>query len=370
MSSTVTAKNQVHALDAIIEAHKDRPGALLGILEEAQGLEEHRYLPEEALRRIAEKTGAPLSTVYSVATFYSFFNLTPQGKHSIVVCRGTACHTRGSLELLETALARLGIEGFREDECNSITSKDAFASVRTVACFGQCALAPVVRDRRHHLLAHDRGQARGGYRPPWQGRRANEERSAIDLGSLRTRGLERLKIPRSFGRPCVGLRHRQRRSSNGAGARNGGPREGHGDGTRRCRGMEPPQGRLLRLLFGRAHCHGLSPRQAPPCLHSTVKPPKAPRIAPRPRLRRGLRQARQGRRRQDRVLGFQDLEDRVRLGLPRTEAVERALLLQGTGEDRAPRLGPHRPRGHGRVPRRRWLLRPHEGRRLHEARNP
>ncbi len=144
MSSTAIMKNRVPSLDEIIEARKGKAGALLGILEDAQGLEEHRYLSEDTLRRIALGTGTPLSTVYSVATFYSFFNLAPQGKHSIVVCRGTACHTRGSLELLETALARLGIDGFREDECNSITSLDAFASVRTVACFGQCALAPVV----------------------------------------------------------------------------------------------------------------------------------------------------------------------------------------------------------------------------------
>jgi NADH-quinone oxidoreductase subunit E len=144
-------KDRSPSLDEIIEEHKGKAGALLGILEEAQGLEEHRYLPEETLRRIAAGMDIPLSTVYSVATFYSFFNLSPQGKHSIVVCRGTACHTRGSLELLETALARLGIEGFREDEANSITSLDAFASVRTVACFGQCALAPVVEiDGRLH----------------------------------------------------------------------------------------------------------------------------------------------------------------------------------------------------------------------------
>lgn len=144
MSPIVTVKDRAPSLDEIIEARKNKPGALLGILEEAQGLEEHRYLPEATLRRIAQGVGTPLSTVYSVATFFSFFNLTPQGKHSIVVCRGTACHTRGSLELLESALARLGIEGFHEEECNSITSPDAFASVRTVACFGQCALAPVV----------------------------------------------------------------------------------------------------------------------------------------------------------------------------------------------------------------------------------
>lgn len=88
--------------------------------------------------------GLPLSQVYSMATFYSFFNLKPQGRHSIVVCRGTACHTRGSLALLNEALSRMGIKEFKEEEENSATSLDGFASIRTVACFGQCALAPVV----------------------------------------------------------------------------------------------------------------------------------------------------------------------------------------------------------------------------------
>jgi len=97
------------------------------------------------MRSIAEQLKVPPSQVYSMATFYSFFNLKPQGKHSIVVCRGTACHTRGSLALLNEALARMGIKGFKEEEENSATSLDGFASIRTVACFGQCALAPVVQ---------------------------------------------------------------------------------------------------------------------------------------------------------------------------------------------------------------------------------
>lgn len=86
----------------------------------------------------------PLSKVYSVATFYSFFSLKPQGEHVIVVCRGTACHTRGSLALLNESLSRLGIKEFKEEEENSATSSDSFATIRTVACFGQCALAPVI----------------------------------------------------------------------------------------------------------------------------------------------------------------------------------------------------------------------------------
>jgi NADH-quinone oxidoreductase subunit E len=133
------------SVSELIVRYKGKPGALLGLLEEIQGLERFKYLRESTLRLVAEGMGIPLSQVYSVATFYSYFNLTPQGLHSIVVCRGTACHTRGSLELLETCLRRLGIEGFREDEANSVTMADGFASIRTVACFGQCALAPVVQ---------------------------------------------------------------------------------------------------------------------------------------------------------------------------------------------------------------------------------
>jgi len=133
------------AIAKIIETSRGKPGALLGILERAQALERFKYLPESTLRQIAAGLGIPLSQVYSVATFYSFFNLEPQGLHSIVVCRGTACHTRGSLELLNGALEKLGISEFREDEANSVTTQDHFCSIRTVACFGQCALAPVVQ---------------------------------------------------------------------------------------------------------------------------------------------------------------------------------------------------------------------------------
>ncbi len=145
MASAGTAQRRVPTIEELIERHRGRPGALLGLLENAQEIEKLRYLSEDTLRLIAEGMDLPLSQVYSVATFYSFFNLSPQGLHSIVVCRGTACHTRGSLELLETCLHRLGIKGFREDEASSVTTEDGFASVRTVACFGQCALAPVVQ---------------------------------------------------------------------------------------------------------------------------------------------------------------------------------------------------------------------------------
>lgn len=128
----------------IVQRHAGKPGALLSVLEETQRMDERRHLSEEALRAIAAEMGESLSRVYSVATFYSYYNLSPQGKHVIVVCRGTACHTRGSLGLLQEALARLGATDYREDEEASFTTDDALFTVRTVACFGQCALAPVV----------------------------------------------------------------------------------------------------------------------------------------------------------------------------------------------------------------------------------
>lgn len=140
-SPTISAS----ALREIIAKRHGKPGALLGILEDAQEQDRFHHLPETILRHVAEQTGTPLSQVYSVVTFYSFFNLQPQGLHSIVVCRGTACHTRGSLELLETALQRLGISDFQESETNSATTEDHFCTLRTVACFGQCALAPVIQ---------------------------------------------------------------------------------------------------------------------------------------------------------------------------------------------------------------------------------
>lgn len=131
-------------IERIVGANLGTAGSLLKILEQAQESDPKHYLSEETMRTIAALVKAPLSQVYSMATFYSFFNLKPQGKHSIVVCRGTACHTKGSLALLNEALARMGITGFKEEEENSATSLDGFASIRTVACFGQCALAPVV----------------------------------------------------------------------------------------------------------------------------------------------------------------------------------------------------------------------------------
>ncbi|HAL93139.1 MAG TPA: NAD(P)H-dependent oxidoreductase subunit E [Rectinema sp.] len=143
MTKTISNSEPLN-VESIIDSWKGRNGSLLGALEQAQQNDPKKYLSETTLREISKRLDIPLSRVYSVATFYSFFSLKPQGEHLLIVCRGTACHTRGSLVLLNEALSRLKIKEFNEKEENSVTSSDNLITIRTVACFGQCALAPVI----------------------------------------------------------------------------------------------------------------------------------------------------------------------------------------------------------------------------------
>lgn len=143
-------------IDGLIAKHKDQPGMLLSILEEIQENQEHHYLPVTVLDYLAERIDLPQAQVYSVATFYSLFNLKPQGEHTICICRGTACHTRGSRNLLERLKLQLGLKEEEEEgsaDKISATTSDRRFTLRTVACFGQCALAPVV-EIDHTILGH------------------------------------------------------------------------------------------------------------------------------------------------------------------------------------------------------------------------
>ncbi len=133
--------DRLRSIETIVMARRGEHGALLSILEDVQRSSDHNYLKAEELAHVARLLQIPLSQVYSVATFYAFFNLKPQGEHVITVCRGTACHTRGSKPLLEKVLAHLGIS---LDSSGSATTADYAFTVQTVACFGQCALAPVI----------------------------------------------------------------------------------------------------------------------------------------------------------------------------------------------------------------------------------
>jgi NADH-quinone oxidoreductase subunit E len=145
-------------IDQMIAKLSNRPGSLLGILEAVQEHNAHKYLPPETLEYVAAKTETPLARIYSVATFYALFNLQPQGDNTICICRGTACHTRGSRNLLQSARLELGLgiaNGSEEGDSDKIllTTADQKFTVRTVACFGQCALAPVV-EVNHRICGH------------------------------------------------------------------------------------------------------------------------------------------------------------------------------------------------------------------------
>lgn len=115
---------------------------LIPILHEIQKM--YRYLPEDALRSVAEIMDIPLVDVYGVATFYTSFSLEPKGKHLVTMCMGTACHVRRSGSVLEEAKRFLGIEPGE-------TAEDMLFTLETVNCLGACALGPVVViDGKYH----------------------------------------------------------------------------------------------------------------------------------------------------------------------------------------------------------------------------
>jgi NADH-quinone oxidoreductase subunit E len=143
-------------IDRVIAEQSGRPGALLTILERVQEHEPDKYLTEAALEYIASRTDTPPAQIQSVVSFYALFNLEPQGENTISVCRGTACHTRGSRGLLERLKLEMGVDGAHEEseaDKLSLTTADRKYTIRTVACFGQCALAPVV-EINHSIYGH------------------------------------------------------------------------------------------------------------------------------------------------------------------------------------------------------------------------
>ncbi len=122
-------------VDGIIDQHRGQPGALIPVLEEVQAVT--GYLPAVVQRRVARGLGLPLSRVYGVVTFYSFFTMKPRGRHQIRICTGTACHVRGAQRNVNQLKTSLGIE---IGECTD----DREFGLETVRCLGACGLAPVL----------------------------------------------------------------------------------------------------------------------------------------------------------------------------------------------------------------------------------
>lgn len=134
MSETEGEAIDLALLEPIFEEYREQRGALIPILQKAQGV--YGYLPEEVLQRIAGQLGVALSKVYGVATFYSQFYLERRGRHILRLCDGTACHVKGTPALIEAVKSEFGV-GPGE------TSEDGELTVEVVYCLGSCALAPI-----------------------------------------------------------------------------------------------------------------------------------------------------------------------------------------------------------------------------------
>ena len=122
-------------VDDIIERHKGKPGNLIPVLTECQGIT--GYLPVELQEHIAAGLNIPGSTVYGVVTFYSFFSMIQKGRHIIKVCMGTACYVQGVGEVLNRLQNEFNVEV-------GGTTEDRRFTLEAVRCLGACGLAPVV----------------------------------------------------------------------------------------------------------------------------------------------------------------------------------------------------------------------------------
>jgi NADH-quinone oxidoreductase subunit E len=130
-----TATVDVEPVRPLVDAYITGEKALIEMLLDVQ--EEYNFLPQDVLTFIAEEGNIPISRLFSLATFYSAFSLTPKGKNHVRVCTGTACIVRGARSILESLVGELGI-------APGEVTEDGEFSIETVHCLGACALGPVV----------------------------------------------------------------------------------------------------------------------------------------------------------------------------------------------------------------------------------
>ncbi len=145
----VETKQDVRSMVQEITAPwKEKHGGVIPVLQETQ--RQVGYLSREAMEVVSEELGVPLAELYGVATFYAQFHLKPRGRHIIRVCRGTACHVRGSAKIMDRIMSMLSVK-------ENGTTDDLRFTLEPVACLGCCGLAPVVMidDDTHGRLTDD-----------------------------------------------------------------------------------------------------------------------------------------------------------------------------------------------------------------------
>lgn len=124
------------ALEKILTNYQSNEGNIITILQDVE--ETFGYIPEEAVNWFSKKLDIPASRFYGIATFYAQFHLKPRGKNIITVCRGTACHVKGSERLLNKLLIELNIPPGKD------ITDDLKFTVEKVNCVGACGIAPVI----------------------------------------------------------------------------------------------------------------------------------------------------------------------------------------------------------------------------------
>jgi NADH-quinone oxidoreductase subunit E len=129
-------EKDVQLLEAIVQERGAHPSSVLQILLDVN--HHYHYLPRESLEWLAERIGLPISQVFSVATFFKVFSLTPRGRTLVHVCTGTACHVKGTPRIVERLEKELGLKPGQ-------TTADLALTLETVNCVGACASAPIVR---------------------------------------------------------------------------------------------------------------------------------------------------------------------------------------------------------------------------------
>ncbi len=127
--------NDINKIDNVILKHENKKDNLIQMLIDFQT--EYNWLPKHVLFYVGKKLEIPLTQIYSIASFYTFFNLEPKGKYSVIVCAGTACHVRGASSLLQRIINILKINPGN-------TTPDLKFTLDTVNCLGCCALGPVM----------------------------------------------------------------------------------------------------------------------------------------------------------------------------------------------------------------------------------
>ena len=129
------SESKINFVKEVCKSFGNKPGEVINVLHKVQG--EFGYLPAEGQELVAKELNIPVSRVYGIVSFYSFFTMTPKGEHPISVCLGTACYVRGAEKVLDELKRQLGIN------VGEVTPDGKF-SLTCLRCVGACGLAPVI----------------------------------------------------------------------------------------------------------------------------------------------------------------------------------------------------------------------------------